>query len=484
MQLYELIRSMTKSEKRHFKSYAKSGSRKYPKYLSLFDILCKADTDADRNIAKEDFTYDDRNLLMEKLLEALYVFRARNSVDIQIQMLISQAAILYEKNIWEDMDKRLQKAKKLAIEHERLLFLLQIIKMELDLVAVLQVNGSLLEEEQVAVRDRLSNEIDYDYIFYEITMVYQDDRTLVKSESRERIRQLASSPHLPDLLKSSSMVAKVNYHLIKYQYGITLNDEEKSVFHARQAVQLINENNFVFTARTHLMIYIYFFFLLKLEKYKQPFRKHLNMVEMIDNIPVESHYDLCFAYGFSLEYCILRLDKVQGELLISKMDTEGYTFQNHYNQNQLLILYQIMIFYGTFDEWEKAQLWFNQIVSIKRLGIRRNTKIKARFYSLIICYELGVDDFKTHLQSVQKYLQRNDRYTQTEREIIQNIADVQEAVRGRERLTILKRLYKLLEDKSNLLNEIHIPILQLKQWCKSKIEDISIAEVIRMENIR
>ena len=138
-----------------------------------------------------------------------------------------------------------------------------------------------------------------------------------------------------------------------------------------------------------------------------------------------------------------------------------------------------MTFYGTFGEWEKAQLWLNRTISDKRSGRRQYEKFWVRFYSLIIYYELDMNDFDIHVQSVQKYLQRNNGYSDIAKKITYKILEVYSAGYKKERLVLWKELYTILQDESILVDRFSIPLEELKQWCKSKIEGVSIAEIVR-----
>jgi len=480
MQLYELVQSMTKPERRYFKSYTKSGTVKQSRYLSLFDILSKTESYDEKKITKKGYTYHDRSLLMEKILEALHVLHSRKSVDAEIQMLLNQATILYSKNILNEMNKRLEKAKKLALENERLELLLCTIRMQIELSPA-SLHVGTLDEELLKTKEKLSQQIDYEYIKFQMSRATLKDRFLSKPETRERIRQLTASPCLTDLSASSSVITKLYYHTIKSDCSFTFEDKENYIFHIREIVRLISENRFILTILPKTSITFYFFYILYLERANQPFQKDMDILDVIENTPTNSYYELYLTYGRGVEYCTLKLDKIRGELLISKIDVAKDILINKMSRLWLWACCQIMIFYGTFGEWGQAQIRLNIILSDKRSGYLDYAKFRARFYSLIIYYELDINDFKTHLQSVRKYLQRYDGYNQLARKIIQNLSHISEITQEKKKRVLWKKLYHALQDEANPTDEFHIPINELKQWCKSKIESITIVEVIRKE---
>jgi len=417
MKLYELIESMTKPEKRHFKSYTKSGTGEQPRYIALFDVLSKTKSlDEMEDVAKKKFNNDDRSLLFEKLLGALHVFHSHKSIDAEIQLLISQAVILREKNIWDEADRRLQKAKKLALKNERLIFLLQIIQLQKDMAAMRAdiPTGKILVEERLMVSKQFTEEINYEYQ-RDSAMMVRTNLELTKTEKIKELEKLTSAPQLPDLQPSSTAFSKLNYYDAKFIYKLTSGNREELTSYARKILDIYKESNFVFLNKHHNITSLYFYVLFYLRKDNA---EKLDIDEMVNNLPVKSESMIYAVYNYALLSCVNNNpDEVQGKAIIHKMTVER-NLNKIYIHRQIFCIYLITVFYGTFDHWKKADIWFKRLCTIKRPKVSRHLQVKIRFYSLMISYEID-EDLDIHIQSLKKYLKRNKLYSDIEKNILE-----------------------------------------------------------------
>ena len=105
--LFQLIKSLEKSEKRHFKLYIKRNSAKEDlKIIELFDTLDKL-TDYDETILlKKLKTIEKPQLanvkvhLYKQLLASLRLLKRGDSVDLQLNEQLDYAHILYKKGLY------------------------------------------------------------------------------------------------------------------------------------------------------------------------------------------------------------------------------------------------------------------------------------------------------------------------------------------------------------------------------------------------
>jgi len=483
MQLYELVQSMTKSERRYFRLYVKSGGNEHePKYLSLFNVLCKVTSYDEKKIAKKGYTYHDRNLLMEKVLEALHVFDSRKSVDAEIQMLLSQVTILREKNILDELSKRLRRAKKLAIENEQLLYLIRILDVQKELAFDTgKINMyEQLREEQKRTLKNLVDEMNYADIAESTSLILLEDAKLNNTKNRERFERLVDDSVLPEPAADASVYTKINYHGIKFQYAQVINDVGQTITHAKKMIDLMDNHFFTIIKKDYSFFRVYIFMRSWQRKFDHQSinisdTKFLENVLTFSGNPALTHT----TYVYYIKECISSLHKMRGEAVIQKID-------NRYMANikadyQVEISYNIAIFYGIFGEWEKSMSWIKSVLSIRRSVIYKHFQFKTRFYALIVHYERAADDLSTHVQSVHKYLKRNNHENDTEQKVLKFMEKLSQASHHKDKIDIWKNLYELLSNESDLMHNNTFPLEYFIQWCKSKIEGSTIAEVIRRE---
>ena len=113
LDLFELVKSLTKSEKRYFKLFSsRHVLGEGNSYVRLFDALDKQkEYDEDRLKRKFQSSRLDllKNHLHKNILQSLSDFHANSSANAQIQNLIFQAEILYKKGMTRIADKILLK---------------------------------------------------------------------------------------------------------------------------------------------------------------------------------------------------------------------------------------------------------------------------------------------------------------------------------------------------------------------------------------
>jgi len=447
--------------------------------LSLFDLLNQQEYYNEKKVSTRGFNHDDKNLLCEKILEALHVFHSGKSIDSELSRLLHQISILYQKSLWDELAKRVKKARKLATNHERFLSLLEIIKWEkiiADRIGKYDKYNSFIEE-QIAVRKKLNEELRYTELADRVGIILITDSGLHKSENQLQFEKLTSDVLLDKPPTSSSILAQICYHRIKFRYYLHIKkDKLQARFHIEEIIQLFEKYHFVLFIEGVIGTYLITLFWQK--ELSDTSNQIPDFVEIIDNLPLQSPHTIYAAYMFGLSDCQRNLKQQAGELIIQKMEVENYISKIALLQ-QLPLFYNIITFYGVFGEWEKAQKWLNKVLAIKRPAVRKDVQIRARFWWLIISYEQQSDELDKHIQSVQKYLRRANIDLDIQQHILQTFNTLDQTSHYKERKLIWEKLYSLLEEKSTHPINVNTPIRQLQLWCKSKINQTTIAEVMR-----
>ena len=135
--LFQLIHSLEKSEKRNFKLYIKrSSGNEDLKIIHLFDAIDKLDEYDEKILLKKLSTITKPQLanlkthLYKQLLASLRLLKSSDSIDLQLHEQLDYARILYNKGLYLQSLKILDKVKELAISYNQDSFLLQVISLE------------------------------------------------------------------------------------------------------------------------------------------------------------------------------------------------------------------------------------------------------------------------------------------------------------------------------------------------------------------
>ena len=140
-QLFQLIKSLSKAEKRYFKIYVlrlKTG--KDAKYLKLFDLIDKQkEFDEKLILAKEKKIKPSQlsNLkanLYKQILKSLRNNIASEDLNMSIREQLDYSKILYNKCLYDQCFKMIEKTRSMAEKYERPAVLFDIIEFEKNLV--------------------------------------------------------------------------------------------------------------------------------------------------------------------------------------------------------------------------------------------------------------------------------------------------------------------------------------------------------------
>src|SRR5688572_14107150 len=134
--LFQLIHSLEKAEKRNFKLYIKRSSAKDLKIVQLFDAIDKLHEYDEKLLLKKLPGIEKPQLsnlkthLYKQILASLRLLKTSESIDLQLHEQLDYARILYNKGLYLQSLKILDKVKELALTYNQDSFLLQVISLE------------------------------------------------------------------------------------------------------------------------------------------------------------------------------------------------------------------------------------------------------------------------------------------------------------------------------------------------------------------
>ena len=164
--LFQLIKSLEKAEKRHFKLYIKrSSANEELKIIKLFDAVDKMDTYDEKLLLKKlpgtekKQLYNLKTHLYRQILASLRLLKSTDSIDLQLHEQFDYAHILYKKGLFLQSLKILEKAKEMARSNHKFNFLTQVISLEkrietLHITRSMQHRAEQLSDEALEITTR------------------------------------------------------------------------------------------------------------------------------------------------------------------------------------------------------------------------------------------------------------------------------------------------------------------------------------------
>lgn len=135
--LFQLVHSLEKAEKRHFKLYIKrSSAREELKIVHLFDAIVTLKEYDEKILLKKLPGVEKPQLanlkthLYKQLLASLRLLKSTDSLDLQLNEQFDYAHILYKKGLFHQSIRILDRVKELAKANQKFNFLTQVIALE------------------------------------------------------------------------------------------------------------------------------------------------------------------------------------------------------------------------------------------------------------------------------------------------------------------------------------------------------------------
>ncbi|MGZ8504737.1 MAG: hypothetical protein ACXWV5_09740, partial [Flavitalea sp.] len=167
--LFMLIKSLEKSEKRNFKLYVKRNSGGEDlKIVQLFDALDKMDEYDEQLLLRKNSSLSKQQLpnikahLYRKILSSLRLIKDTDNIDLQLHEQMDHARILYNKGLYHQSLKILDRLKEQARENNQYTYMMQAIFFEKKIEALhitrsMQDRAESLSEEADMVVGKLNS---------------------------------------------------------------------------------------------------------------------------------------------------------------------------------------------------------------------------------------------------------------------------------------------------------------------------------------
>ena len=500
--LFVLIKSLTKSEKRQFKLYVgRMGSNEDSKFLSLFNVLDKMLRYQEKIILEKGIvTKQQLSNLKAHLYKQILISLRMNPVHKNIRILIREqldfATILYQKGLYKQSLKLLEKAKLLALKHEEKYIAYDIVELE-KIIESQYITRSLsnradhliTEAEYLSRQNNLTTQLS--------NLSLQLYQRLIKAGYAKNDGEYKEITHffyknIPDVeLEKLGFREKLWYYKAHVWYGFLTQDFLATYRYAAKWVEMFEENPQMIPL--HPVFYLkgnnYLMESLSLIKYPVKFKSVLNLMYQrteSNEFPVNDNLKaLNFQFYFSnrLNLCFMEGVFEEGVSLVPKIIAGIETFHNQIDPHHVMLFYyKIACLYFGKSDYEKCIFYLDKIISNKALKMREDLLCFTRVLSLFAHYEAGFDyHLEKQLRETYKFLiKMNDLYA-VQKAMIRFVRSLGN-IYPHELKAAFQKLYEELKPYENDPYERRSFLyLDILSWLESKIENRPITEIIRQK---
>lgn len=503
--LHELIKYLTKSEKRYFKLYASRHTiGEENNYILLFDFLEKQEEYREELIFKhfhgEAFLNKfsiTKKRLYDQIIASLDAFHAGASIDAHIYRLLHTADILYNKSLYEHSRRQLRSAEKLALKHSRFNLLLEISAKQ----KRLSENKSMLsadEIEQILQNDTQYHDhsLTYDRLWNIKSRLFLILHAKGMSRSKEERSPLEELMHElatqfdPNTLHHD---AAYLYNHIYSAYFFAIADWSASFEYLTKNIALFEHNPDMISTHPNRYFSILtnaIFLANKLKKSSdaQFLLKKLKTFEANQATPPNEDLRIkLFSSINSLELTLLMLkgDFNEALRLIPVIEQGLMLYADKLTANRKAFLeFKIGTVYFATQDWSSALKWMNRIVNDAPIDQQEDLLSFAHIMSLVIHVEMKNASLLPYaLRNTQRFLKARNRLYPFESIFLKYInrliktPDIfdQEIVYQ----ALLEELYKLKESE---FGAVALEYFHFIAWAESKVKRIPFQEVLRAQN--
>lgn len=499
-ELFDLIKSLTKSEKRFFKlsSSLQTGEKNY---LKIFDVVDKQDN-YDEVAVKYQFRNEtfinhfpsEKNHLYKLILKSLRAYHSDNSVSSILKQEIKNIEVLFNKALFRECNKFLMRAKKMAIQHEKFYYLFELLSWEKMLLEEALEDGKFTKDldalimEEKEVIDKLRNLAAYHVLYSKINYVFRSGGFVRNEEDRMLVQEIANHPLIKGKNTAlSSRAASICYytqgfcHMANgdYDHALVKFNRVKEILDNNPHIRKDLSKRYVRTLNNIMSCQI--------DAGKpEDARAELKELKAIAKEPGFKSMDVSMAifknaYIAELRICHMTGKFEEGLRLVDDIlkGMEMYEGKLHKEQ-QLTFYYQIAYIYFGAGEYNKALFWINKVLNDNENTLRQDVYSYARLFNLVIHYELGNTDLLEYItKSTQRYLSKRQRDYQIEKVVIDYIRKLIRTPNVIDRKDIFA---KFKEDLNELItgpdDRIVLKYFDFIRWANSKIENAPFAQAV------
>lgn len=497
--LFQLIKSLEKAEKRHFKLYIKRSSGKEDlKIVRLFDALDKQKDYDEKALLKKmgDVTKPQlanlKTHLYKQIMASLRLLKSADSMDLQLNEQFDYAHILYKKGLFMQSLRIIDRAKELARSNQKFNFLPQLIALEkriegLHITRNIQNRADSLSAEANEVSRHIDMVARLSNLALKMFSWFVQHGHARNQEDEKDIRQFMKESLPADVWEQTGFYERLYLYLSYTWYAFIRQDFLQYYRYAKKLIDLFDEQPLMKRAETshyikslHYLLNAHF----DLRNHRE-FEKTLKLFgKVAQTARVKDHDNFRIQAFIYTSQARINQHFMQGTFkeglsLVPGIEKELAEYDLFLDSHRVLVLnYKFaMLYFGSGD--------FNTCIDYLQLIINDTTNLRydlqcyARLVHLLAHFELGNDMLMEPLtKSVYRFMAK-----------MKNLTAVEEAVFKFLRLSIKLTSRELKPELEKFLQAIkHLEkdrfqtrsfaYLDIVSWVESKVYNKPMGSII------
>lgn len=500
-ELFKLIKSLSKSEKRFFKltSSLQAGEKNY---LKIFDYI-EAQEDYDENALKEEFKKEtfikhlpsEKNHLYKLILKSLRSYYAEQSVNSSLKQEIKNVEILYNKALYRECEKFVARAKEMAKKYEKFYYWFELINWEKKLLESAYESGEfgtdldkLVEEEEMVI-SRLRNLAEYHVIYSKINLIFRSGGFTRNEKERAVVESIADYHLIKGKNTALSTKAASICYYIKGLCAATNRNYEESFQFFNRTREILDNNPFIKSdaSQRYVMTLIH---LLRCHIDSGDYDRAKSLIKEIRDLQGTQGFNSTdisvriFANTSNQELVLMhKLGEFQKSVeLIPSIEKKHNEYGEKVSKEmEVMLTYNKAYSNFGVGDYKKALAYLNEVLNDNEQNLRQDIYSFARLFNIVIHYELENYDFLEYVvKSTNRYLSKQERDYQIENTCIKYIRRLAKTSSPMNRVEIFEKMNEEIENLLTDHNErVVLEYFDISSWVKSKLNKVSFDQQVK-----
>ena len=501
--LFVLIRSLDKNEKRYFRLFAslQAGEKNYLKLFDAIDLQKEYDeVEIIRKFQHEKFTKRfpvTKSYLYGLVLRSLRLYHENHSVGFEIKSLLNNAHILVSKGLFQQAIKNIASAKNLIQKHERRDFQYEAISLQRTIMNAHNFQQNSLEDIHKMHAElkkdllQLLTSNDYELLSNKLYKFNSQQAFLRDKKQKQLVENIMSDPLLKDESLATNLKSKQIFYAMHSNYHLMSGNLHKRYYYYGKLVNLYRQHSDLVAEnpkRILLSLHKFIASCVRLRKYAEAEKaiaelKTLSSVALYGkNMQLKS---LIFNYSVNLEQDMFlqRGQFGKGVSNIAYFEEGVKLYGKQIGPHPLMIVhFNICCLYFGARKYEEAKVQMNKMMYDPELHLKKDLYCVARILNLLIYYELGdFDVLEYTLRSTYQLLGRQEKLFRSEKLTLNFIRKFLSS--KPDKITLKSMFRKMAGEIEEIERDPYekalLEYFDLISWVESKIRGCTFEEIIK-----
>ena len=501
--LFQLIKSLTKSEKGYFKKINSIHIRgEKNNYMRLFEAIDKQEVFDEHKIILQ-FKGDTftnqlsvaKNYLYNLILKSLEQYYS--SINSELRSLLNQLEILFNKKLFKQAEKILERAKKTAQKYENTHYTLQLFVWENRLLIQLSYKGKTKEEIEHEIHSKVFKELEkykryweYDLLTMKLFLGKNNKGSSQSKEDIEYQKEIMNNPLLKKENLADIFISKYYFYICHHRYLINKDDLGKALLYAQKLVKLFEDNPHRIKERPlnyQAALQSLIICLIKINRLEEALIEIKKLKSLPTNSPIVASQLFYLANALELEVYLLTGEFEKVLYLIDEISPIFQENKEIKNEYELTFFYKVVLIYFTVENYSLANVYLNKILNNTTKALNQHSTYDfAHILSLITHFELGkLDLLHYEIRSTYNYLEKKGSLDEFERVFLdflgKKLINVMDSKDVNKKFRKLKD--KLLGISTHVFQNKSRGYFDFESWIDSKIERKPFIEIVKRKTL-